>query len=41
MRHMEQAVILGNPILIENVGEQLDPALAPILEKDIHVSPTG
>lgn len=41
MRHLEQAVILGTPMLIENVGEELDPALAPILEKDIHVSPTG
>jgi len=28
-------------MLIENIGESLDPALTPILEKDIHVTQTG
>lgn len=37
MRKMETAVRMGNPVLIWEVGETLDPTLAPILAKAIFV----
>ncbi|XP_041362756.1 dynein heavy chain 3, axonemal-like isoform X2 [Gigantopelta aegis] len=33
MRSMENAIQFGSPILLENVGEELDPILEPILQK--------
>ena len=36
-RTLEQAIRLGQPILIENVGEYFDPVLDPVLKKEILV----
>jgi dynein heavy chain len=36
-RTLEQAIRLGQPILIENVTEYLDPVLDPVLKKEILV----
>jgi hypothetical protein len=33
MRALENAVQFGRPVLLENVGEELDPALEPLLAK--------
>lgn len=33
MRILENAVQFGQPVLLENVGEELDPALEPLLMK--------
>ena len=33
MRTLENAVQFGTPVLLENVGEELDPALEPLLQK--------
>eukprot|EP00743_Colponemidia_sp_Colp-15_P006911 GILK01007459.1.p1 GENE.GILK01007459.1~~GILK01007459.1.p1 ORF type:complete len:1899 (+),score=393.41 GILK01007459.1:93-5789(+) len=33
VRYLEGAVQFGNPILLENVGQELDPALEPLLLK--------
>eukprot|EP01062_Namystynia_karyoxenos_P002022 TRINITY_DN106_c0_g1_i3.p1 TRINITY_DN106_c0_g1~~TRINITY_DN106_c0_g1_i3.p1 ORF type:complete len:1103 (+),score=478.02 TRINITY_DN106_c0_g1_i3:3-3311(+) len=33
---MEQAIRNGLPVLIDDVGEQLDPALEPILQKQVY-----
>uniref|UniRef100_A0A7S2K9S5 AAA+ ATPase domain-containing protein n=1 Tax=Leptocylindrus danicus TaxID=163516 RepID=A0A7S2K9S5_9STRA len=35
MKHLELAIQFGNPFLFENVGEDLDPMLDPILSKNI------
>lgn len=37
MRTMEAAVRFGKPVLIENVGPELDPSLDPILLRQIFV----
>ena len=37
LRSLEQAICLGQPVLIENVGEYLDPLLDPIRLKEISI----
>ena len=41
MKHLELAIQFGNPFLFENVDEDLDPMLDPILEKNIIKEGTG
>jgi dynein heavy chain len=33
LKYLEGAIRNGMPFLIENVGEELDPAIEPILQK--------
>ena len=35
MRALQNAVQFGLPVLLENVGEELDPALQPLLVKQV------
>ncbi|CAE7224282.1 Dnah2, partial [Symbiodinium sp. CCMP2456] len=35
MKSLERAIEFGAPVLLENVGEELDPSLEPILAKNI------
>lgn len=35
LKHLEGAIRNGSPIMIENVGEELDPAIEPLLQKQI------
>lgn len=37
LRVIEGAVRLGEPVLIEDVGETLDPALEPLLQKQVRL----
>lgn len=41
LRSMENAIRFGKPCLLENVGEELDPALEPVLLKQVGLSRTG
>ncbi len=36
LRTLQNAIQFGQPVLLENVGEQLDPALNPILLKQTY-----
>ena len=38
LRSLENAVRFGKPCLLENVGEELDPALEPILLQQVRLS---
>ena len=35
LRTLENAVQFGSPVLLQNVGEELDPSLGPILNKSL------
>ena len=35
MRTLENCIQIGNPVLLENIAENLDPALDPPLQKQI------
>ena len=35
MRQMENAIQFGNPVLVQDIGEELDPALEPVLSKSV------
>ena len=35
LRTLESSIRIGNPVLVEDIGETLDPALEPILQKAI------
>jgi dynein heavy chain len=35
LRTMENAIQFGQPVLLENIGEEIDPSLEPVLLKHI------
>eukprot|EP01029_Cantina_marsupialis_P011410 TRINITY_DN2544_c0_g2_i1.p1 TRINITY_DN2544_c0_g2~~TRINITY_DN2544_c0_g2_i1.p1 ORF type:complete len:1685 (+),score=666.38 TRINITY_DN2544_c0_g2_i1:710-5056(+) len=37
MKHLELAIQFGNPFLFENIDEELDPMIDPVLEKNTHM----
>jgi len=41
MRTLENCVTFGNPLILEDVGEELDPSLEPLLLKQTFKQSTG
>ncbi|XP_021930622.1 dynein heavy chain 12, axonemal isoform X3 [Zootermopsis nevadensis] len=41
MKTIESAIQLGNPVLLENVGEQMEAALKPLLKKQVFCQAGG
>lgn len=41
LKHLESAIRMGAPVLIENVSEEMDPAIEPLLQKQIVVKGTS
>lgn len=39
LRTLENAIQFGIPVLLENIGEELDPSLEPVLLKQVRVYP--
>ena len=35
LRTLENAIRLGSPVILEDVGEELDPSLEPVLQKQV------
>jgi dynein heavy chain len=35
LKHLEAAIRQGIPVMMENVGEELDPAIDPVLQKSL------
>jgi dynein heavy chain len=33
LKFLEQAIRMGNPVLMENIYEDMDPAIEPLLQK--------
>lgn len=38
MRTLENAIQFGQPVLLENIGEEMDPSLEPVLLKQVSIS---
>lgn len=36
LRNVEQAIVGGNTLIIENIGEEIDPTLDPVLARAIY-----
>lgn len=38
LRSLENAIRFGKPCLLENVGEELDPAFDPVLLRQVYIT---
>jgi len=41
LKHLESAIRMGTPFMMENIGEETDPAIEPLLQKQIVVKGTS
>lgn len=41
LKLLEAGIRMGHPVIIENVGEEMDPAIEPLLQKQIVVKGTS